>query len=84
MLPVVDAADREWASQKWHTDIGEPTYREALIQSQAAWTSFRDAQCQIEMYEFRGGASEGQHGAECESRINRERIAQLQKMQKEL
>ena len=80
VLPVMDAADREWAGQIWHTRDNDQTYRDALVQSQSAWTAFRDAQCQVEMYEWRGGASEEQRAYACEIRMNRERVAQLQKI----
>ena len=80
LLPAMDATDREWASQTWRKSDNEPTYRDAMVGSQSAWTAFRDAQCQIEMYEWRGGASEEQRLAICELRMNRERLAQLRQM----
>jgi uncharacterized protein YecT (DUF1311 family) len=83
LLKKMDGADQKWASEKWHTDGEEPTYREALIQSQSAWVQYRDAQCQIEMYEWRGGASAELRGAICLFRLNRERLALLKKMLEE-
>ena len=83
LLQKMDVADQKWASEAWRTGGKEPTYREALIQSQSAWVKYRDAQCQIEMYEWRGGASAQQRGEMCLLRLNRERLALLKKMQEE-
>ena len=85
LIPIMDAKDREWANQKKFLtpDPDQPTYRDALAQSQKTWLAFRDAQCQIEMYEWRGGASEPQRGDQCVTVMNRKRLAQLREMQKE-
>ena len=80
LLKKMDIADRTWAGEKWHTGDQGPTYREALIQSQSAWVRYRDAQCQIEMYEWRGGVSAEQRGATCDLRLNRERLELLKTM----
>ena len=84
LLKKMDDKDREWASNRAHTNSDEaPTYRQAAIGAQGAWRDFRTAQCQIEQYEWRGGASEAQRGSDCQQRMNRERLAQLEAMQKE-
>ena len=83
LIPIMDAKDREWANQKAFVTPDQPTYRDALARSQKTWLSFREAQCQIEMYEWRGGASEPQRGDQCVTSMNRKRLEQLREMQKE-
>ena len=83
LIPMMDAKDRQWANQKAFVTPDQPTYRFALAQSQKTWVAFRDAQCQIEMYEWRGGASEPQRGDQCVTLMNHKRLEQLREMQKE-
>ena len=82
LLKSMDAADRERKARSPHFQDGHPSFREALIASQTSWIKFRDAQCQIEMFEWRGGTSERQRYEMCAVRMNGDRLAQLQEMQR--
>ncbi|WP_375394909.1 lysozyme inhibitor LprI family protein [uncultured Sphingomonas sp.] len=57
-----------------------PSYRSALLASQRAWLGYRDAECAVEGYEFRGGTAEGMAGSQCLARLTRARTAQLRQM----
>ncbi|MHA6722759.1 lysozyme inhibitor LprI family protein [Sphingomonas sp. RS2018] len=52
-------------------------YAAALLASQRAWLTFRDAQCVIEGGEFASGSLQGMTMARCRTRLTNERTAQL-------
>jgi uncharacterized protein YecT (DUF1311 family) len=54
-----------------------PTNEEALRASQRAWLAFRDAQCEYESFEARGGSMQPMLYEDCRARMTRERIRQL-------
>ncbi len=54
-----------------------PTYRTALVASQRAWLRFRDAECLMEGYYFRGGSAQGMAVSDCKATVTRARTAQL-------
>jgi uncharacterized protein YecT (DUF1311 family) len=58
-----------------------PGYRNALLASQRAWLAYRDAECVIEGYEFRGGSAEGMALGQCRTRLTRERTRLLDTLQ---
>jgi uncharacterized protein YecT (DUF1311 family) len=57
-----------------------PSYADALLASQRTWLQFRDAQCQVEGYEARGGSMQPQLVADCLARLTTERTKQLRLM----
>ncbi|WP_375383341.1 lysozyme inhibitor LprI family protein [uncultured Sphingomonas sp.] len=57
-----------------------PSYQAALLASQRAWLQFRDAECIVEGYEFRGGLAQGMAQSQCLGRLTRARTAQLRQM----
>ena len=61
---------------RWHQPPG-PNHQNALLASQRAWLVFRDAECVIEGYAFRGGSAQGMAVAQCKAALTRARIAQL-------
>lgn len=67
------AADRDAAGMI----ASHPTNEEALRASQRAWLAFRDAQCEYESFEARGGSMQPMLYEDCRERMTRERIRQL-------
>lgn len=59
-----------------------PTYRAALLASQRAWLAFRDTECVVEGYEFRGGSAQGMAVSDCKAKLTRARTAQLATLSK--
>lgn len=57
-----------------------PTYQDALLASQRAWRRFRDAECVVEGYRFRGGSAQGMTGARCRATLAQARTRQLSAM----
>ena len=55
-----------------------PSYQNALLAAQRAWLKYRDAECVVEGYEFRGGSAQGMAGAQCIANLTRARIRQLE------
>ena len=55
-----------------------PSYQNALLAAQRAWLAYRDAECVVEGYEFRGGTAEGMAGAQCLADLTRARTKQLE------
>ncbi len=62
---------------------GRPGYHQALLRSQRAWISFRDAQCRLVSYQARGGSMEPQLFSQCMERLTRERIVELRRSQED-
>jgi len=54
-----------------------PSYRQALLTSQRAWLTFRDAECVVEGNSFRGGSGQNMAVASCKATLTRQRTAQL-------
>jgi uncharacterized protein YecT (DUF1311 family) len=54
-----------------------PSYRQALLASQRAWLTFRDAQCVMQGYGYRGGSAEPMERLACRATLTRERTKQL-------
>jgi uncharacterized protein YecT (DUF1311 family) len=57
-----------------------PGFAAALLASQRAWLTFRDAQCTIEGYSMRGGTGEGLVVARCKATMTAERTKALAKL----
>lgn len=59
---------------------GEPSYAQALLTSQRAWLAFRDAQCRIASYEWRGGSMEAFAANQCLAAVTTARTRQLREL----
>ena len=57
---------------------GNHEYADALLASQRAWITFRDAECIWQGYEAHGGSLEPMIVNVCSARLTRDRIKQLQ------
>ncbi|MEO5706459.1 MAG: lysozyme inhibitor LprI family protein [Alteraurantiacibacter sp.] len=55
-----------------------PGYFETLLAGQRAWLAYRDAQCDSEGFEARGGSMEPMLVALCRTALTRQRTRQLQ------
>ena len=54
-----------------------PSYENALLASQRAWLKFRDAECVIEGYQFRGGSAQPMAQSQCLADVTKQRTQQL-------
>lgn len=72
---VMQAADRSAGS-----NAAEAGNVAALLASQRAWLTFRDAECRIESYEWRGGTMQPFTENQCLAQVTRSRTQQLQEM----
>lgn len=52
-------------------------YAAALLASQRAWLTFRDAQCAIESAQMAGGSAQGMVRTQCRTRLTGDRTQQL-------
>ena len=59
-------------------DTGKAEYADALLASQRAWISFRDAECAWQAMEMHGGSAEPMLLYGCKARVTQQRIKQLQ------
>jgi uncharacterized protein YecT (DUF1311 family) len=59
---------------------GEPNYAQALLASQRTWLAFRDAQCRIAGYEWRGGSMEAFAANQCLAAVTTARTQQLREL----
>ena len=66
-----DAEDSDKGSDKHE-------YADALLASQRAWITFRDAECTWQGFEAHGGSLEPMLVAGCMAKLTRDRIKQLQ------
>jgi uncharacterized protein YecT (DUF1311 family) len=57
---------------------GNVTYSQALLASQRAWLSYRDAQCKLEIYANAGGHELPIYRLGCLSELTKARTTQLQ------
>ncbi len=60
---------------------GGAGFRASLLASQRAWLAYRDAQCTLAAYEFRGGSAESMAKGQCLTDLTRRRTAELRQMQ---
>jgi uncharacterized protein YecT (DUF1311 family) len=60
----------------------EPGYAQSLVAAQRAWLAWRDQECRIESYEWRGGTMQSYSENECMEILTRERTRQLGTMLK--
>jgi uncharacterized protein YecT (DUF1311 family) len=58
-----------------------PSYFAALLTSQRAWISYREAQCVIQGYQMRGGSGEGMAVSMCLEALTKLRINQLRNLE---
>ena len=63
---------------------GDPTYQAALLASQRAWLVYRDAQCRLASFEYRGGTAESLAAGQCLTALTNARTAELRQIQKSL
>ena len=54
-----------------------PSYQHALLAAQRAWLTYRDAECTVQGYEFRGGSASPMAHAQCIAALTRARTAAL-------
>ena len=59
-------------------DTGKAENADALLASQRAWLSFRDAECAWQAMEMHGGSGEPMLLYGCQARLTQQRIKQLQ------
>lgn len=53
---------------------------ESLLEAQRGWLRYRDAQCALEGYEFRGGSMEPLSANSCKARLTRARTQELKEL----
>lgn len=58
-----------------------PSYSQALLNGQRAWLAYRDADCRMFAYEYRGGSAQGLSNRVCLTRVTRARTAELRLLQ---
>ena len=56
---------------------GQPSYQAALLASERAWLAYRDAQCVVAGFPYRGGTMEDLAGGQCLVTLTRARTAEL-------
>lgn len=54
-----------------------PGFEAALLASQRAWLKFRDPECLVEGYQYRGGSAEPMAATQCLATITEQRTKQL-------
>lgn len=59
------------------TTGSDPGFAPALLASQRAWLTYRDAECRIESYEWRGGSMQPFTYNQCTTSLTQERTRQL-------
>lgn len=59
------------------TDRSDVGFAPALLASQRAWLAFRDAECRIESYEWRGGSMQPFTYNQCLTELTQQRTRQL-------
>jgi len=84
---AADVADAEmswtWVKVKAKmqaADRAEAGNVAALLASQRAWLAFRDAECRIESYEWRGGSMQAYTENQCLTEVTKARTRQLRGM----
>ena len=65
-------------------DDGRPSHFDTLLTGQRAWLKFRDTQCDLEGYLFRGGSMEPLIVATCRTGLTQARTEQLKDLIEEL
>ena len=74
---IADARECDRSPDCGRTEQDQRSEEEILQRAQRAWIQFRDAQCEFEGLEGRGGSIEPMIVAQCLARLTRERIQQL-------
>lgn len=59
------------------TDSSEMGFAPALLASQRAWLTYRDAECRIESFEWRGGSMQPFTYSQCMTQVTQARTRQL-------
>jgi len=65
-------------------DDGDPTYAAALTAAQRAWLRFRDAECRLAGFEYRGGSAQRLSSGTCLATLTRDRTRQLRQLRRNL
>jgi uncharacterized protein YecT (DUF1311 family) len=76
VYPAMQEEDRGYDRPKLDGD-SEPGFAAALLASQRSWLAFREAQCRIESYEWRGGSMQAFRESQCRTDVTLARIRQL-------
>ena len=63
---------------------GDPTYQAALLAAQRAWLAYRDAQCRLAGFEYRGGTAASLAGGQCLITVTKARTVELAQIQQSL
>ena len=71
------ASMKEADDQKAFDAGSGPSYRNALLAAQRAWLAYRDAECVLEGYEFRGGSAAPMAHAQCRAALTEARTRAL-------
>ena len=75
------ATEMKRRDAEWGDNYDErPGYFDTLLASQRAWLKYRDAQCDMEGYQFRGGTMEPLMVATCRTRLTEQRTMLLHEM----
>jgi uncharacterized protein YecT (DUF1311 family) len=59
---------------------GRPSFFETLVDAQRAWIAFRDKNCTVQGYAFRGGSGESFMVSACMAWMTRERTDELKQL----
>ncbi len=62
----------------------DATYQAALLASQRAWLAYRNAQCKVAGFEYRGGSAQDMAEAQCMTALTKARTAELRQLQQSL
>lgn len=81
VYPAMQKADRD-PDFGIKAEPGEPGYSAALLASQRAWLAYREAECTIERYEWRGGSMQPFAENQCRTAITEARTRKLREMLK--
>lgn len=76
---LMKARDADFAAYGTEHDTREGFF-ESLLEAQRGWLRYRDAQCRVEGYEFRGGSMEALLVNSCKARLTRMRTDELRQM----
>jgi uncharacterized protein YecT (DUF1311 family) len=79
-LDLVSNAQLQDIELKNLGEDGRPGHEETLRKAQRAWIELRDAGCEYEGFQARGGSMEPMLVNQCLARVTRERTGQLRKL----
>lgn len=77
---IAAAKMRSMDKERYASEDGRPGYFDALLESQGAWLTYRDAHCVNEGYLARGGTMEPMLRNFCLAELTRERTEQLRQL----